>query len=383
MATGFVLGLLVGLVVAAGAAIWLWRWWSGEEREREVARQANLDRAHERQLDDAGDAMRDAFRALSAEGMARLEARLAELETRRVRADAQLSGEVQRLVGASARVADEAAALGRALRTPVARGRWGELQLRRVVELAGLAEHVDFATQVVIAPGPGQGEVSVGAGAGARPDMVLRLPGGRIIAVDAKAPLDAYLAAIAATDDSTRHERLVAHARAVRRHARGLAQRGYARALGARLDLVIMFLPAEAALAAALEVEPELLAALVGERVVVATPATLLALLHAVAAGWREATAAAHAAEAAALGRELFERLRGLTSHFEALRRGLAGAADAYDRAAATLERRVLVSARRLGGLGMTDGNGLDPPALLSDGAEAAATASSWTDTSR
>jgi DNA recombination protein RmuC len=363
LATGFALGVIVGLVVAGVAAALAARAWLRVERERERARAA----AQERQLDDSADALRDAFRALSAEGLARVEARLGELERARVASQAQLAAEVQRLAGAGARVADEAAELARALRAPAARGRWGELQLRRVVELAGLGEHVDFAVQ----------EALGGEGGARRPDLVVRLPGGRAVAVDAKAPLDAYLAALSAPDPAARRERLDGHARAVRRHARALAQRGYARAVGGgAFELVVMFLPAEAALAAALEADPELLEALVGERVVVATPATLIALLHAVAAGWRESRAAEHAAEAAALGRELHARLRALAGHFAALRRGLDAADAAYRHAAGALETRVMASARRLAELGMSTGEAL--PRL----APAEPTASSWPDTS-
>jgi DNA recombination protein RmuC len=215
---------------------------------------------------------------------------------------------------------------------PVARGQWGELTLHRVIELAGMAEHVDYDEQAVLAGDEGKR---------LRPDLIVRIPGGRSIAVDAKAPVEA---------------------RALRAHAMKLGARGYWRALSPAPELVVLFLPAESLFAAACAADPGLVEAAARERVVIATPSTLIALLRTCAFGWRQDRAAAHGRELAELGEELHDRLRGLGAHFLAMKKGLDGAVDAFNRATGTFETRVLPSARRLQEAGAAGDEPIEPP---------------------
>ena len=340
---GFVVGALsVGLVARA-----LLRALSArlrEEAEQRLAAAAASEAAvRERGFDETADALREAFRALSADALDRVDARLRDLSREAAGGQAAMGEQMRALAGASAELARETSQLARARRSPVARGRWGEVQLRRVVELAGMVERCDFIEQTQLA-----GRL--------RPDLIVRLPGGRSIVVDAKAPLSAYLDAVDATDDETRRARLADHARAVRTHMRALAGKEYHRALDDTPELVVMFLPGEAFFAAALEADPTLIEVGAAEHVILATPTTLIALLRAVAHGWRHEQAAAHAREVAALGRELHERLRTLATHFAGVRTGLEGALEAWSRAAGVLESRVLQPARRLSELGVATG---------------------------
>jgi DNA recombination protein RmuC len=290
------------------------------------------------------------------EALARLDDEVRRLEQDRARAQGELVERLEALTRAERDLRRETAELARALRSPGARGRWGELQLRRALELAGLTERCDFVQQQSFAGDPGSDEAGR-----RRPDVVVHLPGGRRIAVDAKAPLEAYLAALDATDEDDRLEALRAHARAIREHARGLAARAYWRHLQPSPELVVLFLPVEGAWAAALEHDPALLEPDGDGRVVVATPTTLIALLKAIALGWQHAALGDDAAEVVRLGRALHGRMTAFLGHFATLRRGLASALDGYNRAATALEARVLPTARRLGALGAagaTDGGG-------------------------
>jgi DNA recombination protein RmuC len=241
----------------------------------------------------------------------------------------QLSGEALRR---------ETQQLAQALRAPTVRGQWGELQLRRVCELAGMLAYCDFEPQVTV-----RGDDGV-----QRPDLVVRLPGGRQLVVDAKAPLAAYLEAIGAADDRARAARLAEHATQLRAHVQRLAARRYWAQFTDAPEFVVLFLPGEAFFAAALEADPSLLEAALGERVLLATPTTLIALLKAAAVGWRQERVAEDAARVAALGRELQERLATFDEQLGEVGKGLQRAVTAYNRAVGSLEQRVLVSARRL-----------------------------------
>jgi len=283
------------------------------------------------------------------DALTRLDDEVRRLEQQRSRAQGELVERLEALSRAEGELRRETAELARALRSPGARGRWGELQLRRALEFAGLTARCDFVEQQTFSDAGADTDGDAGR---RRPDVVVHLPGQRRVAVDAKAPLDAYLAALDATDEAARRDALRAHARAVREHARALAARAYWRHLQPAPELVVMFLPIEGAWAAALEHDPSLLEPDGDGRVVVATPTTLIALLKAIALGWQQAALGEDAAEVARLGRALHGRLAGFLSHFAALRRGLAGALEGYNRAAATLEARVLPTARRLGALG-------------------------------
>ena len=233
--------------------------------------------------------------------------------------------------------------LAQALRSPTVRGQWGELQLRRVCELAGMLAYCDFEPQVTVRNDDGV----------QRPDLVVQLPGGRRLVVDAKAPMAAYLEAIGATDDTVRRARLAEHAAHLRTHVQRLAAKKYWMQFADAPEFVVLFLPGEAFFAAALESDPSLLEAALSERVLVATPTTLIALLKATAFGWRQEHAAEDAARIVALGRELQERLVTFDTQLGEVGRGLQRAVGAYNRAVGGLESRVLVTARKLGDLGV------------------------------
>ncbi|HEY4279314.1 MAG TPA: DNA recombination protein RmuC [Conexibacter sp.] len=311
------LWLLIGLLLGAAAVLIALRSRAATERRAQTV---------------------DALVAPIEQQLARVDEQLAALDRDRAHQRGALEQQLRQLVESQDRLRGETGALVAALRQPQTRGRWGELQLRRVVELAGMLDRVDFAEQVSVAR----------EGAVLRPDMVIHLPGGKQVVVDAKAPLHAFLNAYEARDETTRTQELAQHARLLREHVRKLSAKAYWSQFPASPEFVFLFLPGEHFHSAALEADPSLLEDGVRDGVLIATPTTLIALLRAVAYGWQQETVAASAREVADLGRELHRRLSTFSAHIERVGARLSGAVGAYNEAVGSFDARVLPSARQL-----------------------------------
>lgn len=336
----------------------------------EMARQKETLGSTRDLLDKADARLRDAFQALAsqalhenrasfldlaktsfetyhqpiAETLKKVDQRLGQAERERVEAYSRLSEQVLAL-------SSTATTLSRALRSPAARGRWGEMQLRRVVEIAGMLQRCDFDEQQTVQGDNGR----------LRPDLIVHLPGGKRIVVDAKAPLEAFLDAQESTDDEARVVKLQAHARQVRDHMDKLGSKAYWDQLGDSPEMVVMFLPGETLFSAALQHDLTLIEYGLKSRVLLASPITLIALLTTVAHSWRQELLAENYRDIAALGKELYDRLGVLTGHFDDLRKKLDGAVQAYNRAAGSYEARVLSAARRMRDLDVTTAPELPP----------------------
>lgn len=330
-----------------------------EEADKHLLEQRRL-------LEDAEKRLKDTFAALSAEALrqnadafarqaeervlplkealTRYEAHLAELEKNRAGAYSALETQIRAMGETSQNLQKETARLVTALRAPQVRGRWGEVTLRRIVELAGMSAHCDFSEQVS----------TPGESGRLRPDLIVHLPGGRTIVVDAKTPLNDCLDALAADNEADRQAAMARHARAVRAQLDGLSGRDYWRQFEQTPDFVVMFLPGESFFSAALEQDRDLIEYGVSKRVLLATPTTLIALLKTVAHAWQQRDIAENAERIAAAGRELFERVAKFAEHLDNMARHLDQAVRAFNGAAGSWQSRVLPSGRKLVELGAT-----------------------------
>ncbi len=290
------------------------------------------------------------------ETLDRVERQLNEVDKNREGSFQAVRSQLEGLAQAQEQLRSAAEGLSRSLRSPNVRGKWGEIQLRRIVELAGMLEQCDFTEKESTTDGDGQRLT---------PDLVVKLPGGTSIVVDSKVPIDAYLAAVNATSETDRDARLVDHARQVRDHVRALGSKEYWRQFEPSPEFVVMFLPLEPLLASAFEQDGSLLEQASALRVIPATPMTLLALLKAVAYGWQQQQLAQNAEEIRSIGRELYERLATMVDHLEGVGRNIKQAADSYDRFVGSLEQKVVPGARRFKELGVSSSKDVELPEPL------------------
>jgi DNA recombination protein RmuC len=400
------LGALAGLLIGAGLVyIWLQRQLS-DKRQRLAALEAQY--ASEQKsaeekfalLEQARDQLKESFQALSSEALSknnesflnlakttlekyqegakgdldkRQEAinktvepvgialktfneRVEKIEERRTQTDASLKQQLQQLAESQVQLSKTTGSLVQALRAPQVRGQWGEMQLRRTVEMAGMINYCDFEEQASVETSDGQRQ---------RPDMIIRLPNERVVVVDSKVPLAAYLDALQSEDPDHQKERMVAHARHIRDHIKGLSAKSYWTQFDNAPEFVVLFIPNETIFSAALEQDPELIELGVLNKVILATPTTLIALLKAIAYGWQQEAIAREAKEIAALGKELYERVSVVTGHFTKLGKSLDQSVGCYNKAVSSLESRLLVTAKKFDALDSASPDPLPEPSLI------------------
>lgn len=364
--------LLLGLVGGATAACVGWLLWQQKVAARLARAEAERDaalsalEAQRDLLERTERDVREQFTALSREALrenrsdflqtadsllapvretlGRVQAQLADVDKAREGTFQSVRAQLHALSSAQEQLRSTTDTLARALRSPNTRGRWGELQLRRIVELAGMLHHCDFTEKVSVTSTDGTRRT---------PDLIVNLPGGASVVVDAKTPIDAYLAAVEASDDEARNRHLVAHARQVRDHIRSLGAKEYWQQFAPAPEFVVMFLPLEPLLATAFEQDATLLEQSAALRVIPATPMTLLALLKAVGSGWQQQEVARNAEAIRDLGRELYDRFATLVDHIESVGRNIKQAGISYDRLVGSLEQKVMPAARRFRALGV------------------------------
>ena len=351
-----VLLLVVGVLLGAGLGVAL-GWSLGRAR----ALTAEAERAMLRERLAVADSAATDRQELAVsvaplrEALGKVESHLRELEAARISAYAGLTEQVSHARLTSEALSEQTRALVTALRAPQARGRWGEMQLRRVVEMAGMVEHCDFTEQHSVTRD----------GALLRPDLVVRLAGGKQVVVDAKVSLAAYLDAVESKDPDVVADRIAAHARHLREHVRSLAAKQYWRDLEPTPEFVVLFVPGEAFLAPAFEKDPGLLEYAMAERVLIATPTTLMAMLRTIAYAWQQEALTENARTVFELGRELYRRLGTMGEHVDKLGRSLTRSVDDYNKVVGSLERTVLVQARRMAELQVTDADLIGPQAVI------------------
>lgn len=283
-------------------------------------------------------------RKLIAEMLSKLETQMRHLELERKSDHGALKQQLHSLLNTEQELKQETSKLVKALRSPAGRGRWGEIQLKRVVELAGMIQHCDFIEQ----------GFEVAEGIRRKPDLIVKLPGERQIIIDAKVPLEAYLEGVDHADEGVRLDKFKQHARQLKEHISILGKKSYWQHFQPTPEFVVLFLPSETIFAIALETDPTLMELAVQQGVILATPMTLIALLRAVAYGWKQENLSRYAERVSELGQELYKRVSDLTGHWSLLGKALDSAITAFNQATGSLERQVLSSARKFSDLGAT-----------------------------